>query len=70
MLDDAARKHRYLAQTGRREMTSRQRRRRNHKRGHQSVNARTARQARAEVREAKRAERIKNRLSSAVAAST
>lgn len=63
MLDNHQRGDRYLAQTGRRELTPRQRRRALHKAGHQSNEAVVAREAAATARAELRARR-KTRITS------
>ena len=61
MLDESARIIRYQDQTGRTKLTPRQQRRVNHKDGHQSVDAATARHQRV-AEKAKRREQRKARL--------
>ncbi|HEY9373165.1 hypothetical protein [Streptomyces sp.] len=65
MLDDAARKHHYLTQTGRRELTPRQKRRAYKKWLHQSQEAAARREGVAAIRRSaaeRKAERARFRL--------
>ncbi|MGI5161445.1 hypothetical protein [Microbispora sp. CA-102843] len=57
MLDRDQRADRYRAQTGRNELTPRQRRRSDHKDGHQSLGAAIAREVKSEARAERRARR-------------
>jgi hypothetical protein len=57
MLDDRQRTDRYFAQTGRKDLTPRQRRRVQHKRFHQSGGALVRRHQRAQVRATQAAKR-------------
>lgn len=62
MLNDAARRDVYRAQTGREELTPRQRPRADHKLNHQSMRAADAREVRAKEKAARHEERARSRL--------
>ncbi|MGR6922664.1 hypothetical protein ACU635_51135 [[Actinomadura] parvosata] len=63
MLSEFARASRYFAQTGRSQITARQRRRIKHKRNHQSTSATDARESRSAARAVLAAARRRRRAS-------